>query len=78
MRFFLCRLKEIVALPNPVNDDVQPPLLAIQALVNWSSTTCIFSPTWLDYGCLDIERFAKFLEIEKCVFTQFVYFSRVF
>ncbi|XP_078325953.1 medium-chain acyl-CoA ligase ACSF2, mitochondrial-like isoform X3 [Crassostrea virginica] len=58
-------IEEIVALPNPINDDVQPPLLTILALLNWRSTTCTFSPTWLDYGCLDIERFAKFLEIEK-------------
>lgn len=54
-----------MAVPNPVTDDVQAPLMTVQILVNWKSKRCVFCPTWLDYGCEDIERFAKFLQDEK-------------
>lgn len=57
--------KDIVAVPNPVTDDVQAPLISVQILVNWKSKRCVFCPTWLDYGCEDIERFAIFLQDEK-------------
>lgn len=57
--------EDILAVPNPVTDDVQAPLTTVQILVNWKSKRCVFCPTWLDYGCEDIERFAKFLQAEK-------------
>lgn len=57
--------EDILAVPNPVTDDVQAPLTTVQILVNWKSKRCVFCPTWLDYGCEDIERFAKFLQDEK-------------
>lgn len=55
-----------MAVPNPMNDDVQAPLMTVQILVNWKFKRFVICPTWLDIGgSEDIERSAKFLQDEK-------------
>ncbi|XP_061165391.1 medium-chain acyl-CoA ligase ACSF2, mitochondrial-like [Saccostrea echinata] len=54
-----------IAVPNPVTDDIQPVLHTLNALINWKTSKIVLNPSWLDFGCEDMERFAKFLQEEK-------------
>ncbi|XP_062608542.1 medium-chain acyl-CoA ligase ACSF2, mitochondrial-like [Saccostrea cucullata] len=54
-----------IAMPNPVTDDIQPVLVTLNALINWKTSKIVLNPSWLEFGCEDIERFGSFLQDEK-------------
>ncbi|XP_062574153.1 medium-chain acyl-CoA ligase ACSF2, mitochondrial-like, partial [Saccostrea cucullata] len=54
-----------IAIPNPVTDDIQPVVMTLNALINWRTSKIVLNPSWLDFGCEDMERFGSFLQDEK-------------